>query len=127
MENDKMDITPTLSQEKQAIDAYGTDGFKIAGTVYKKNILITGDNTLPLESQTLETLNPDIIDQLVLSKTELLLVGSGSYIAPLPNHIKTRLQHHNIATEIMDTGAACRTYNVLLAEGRNVAVILILP
>ena len=56
---------------------------------------------------------------------EILLLGCGVRAAAVPAAVRARLKEHGIVVEPMDTGAACRTYNVLIAEGRRVAAALI--
>lgn len=56
---------------------------------------------------------------------EILLLGCGVRAVPVPAAVRARLKEHGIVVEPMDTGAACRTYNVLIAEGRRVAAALI--
>ena len=56
---------------------------------------------------------------------ELLILGLGPRFLPVPAALRQALKDQGIALEAMDTGAACRTYNVLLAEDRRVAAALI--
>jgi len=56
---------------------------------------------------------------------ELLLFGQGARMAPVPPALRQGLREAGIGLEPMDTGAACRTYNVLAAEGRRIAAALI--
>jgi uncharacterized protein len=56
---------------------------------------------------------------------EFLLVGTGSSIRPLPADLKAALRAANVSSDPMSTGAAVRTYNVMLAESRAVAAALI--
>jgi uncharacterized protein len=56
---------------------------------------------------------------------EFLLVGTGSSIRPLPADLKAALREMNISSDPMSTGAAVRTFNVMLAESRAVAAALI--
>jgi uncharacterized protein len=56
---------------------------------------------------------------------ELLLLGCGPRMALIPSTLRAALRAKGIVLEPMDTGAACRTYNVLAAEGRKVAAALI--
>jgi uncharacterized protein len=56
---------------------------------------------------------------------EILLVGCGQRLMPLPLALKTALRERGIGADPMGTGAACRTYNVLMSEGRRVAAALI--
>ena len=61
---------------------------------------------------------------LDIPEIELLLVGTGQHSRALPVETITALRTRKIRFEIMDTGAACRTYNVLANEGRSVAAAL---
>jgi uncharacterized protein len=56
---------------------------------------------------------------------EILLVGSGARFALLAPDVRRSLQERGLSVDAMDTGAACRTYNILRAEGRRVAAALI--
>ncbi len=57
--------------------------------------------------------------------TELLVVGCGPRAVFLPPALRASLKSAGLSLEVVDTGSACRTYNVLLAEGRRVAAALI--
>ncbi|MFV0474280.1 MAG: MTH938/NDUFAF3 family protein, partial [Pikeienuella sp.] len=56
---------------------------------------------------------------------DVLLIGMGEDIAPLDRAARAALEAAGLGAEIMPTGSACRTYNVLLSEGRRVAAALI--
>ena len=58
-------------------------------------------------------------------RIEILLIGSGATFEMAPAVLRKALSARRIAVESMDTGAACRTYNVLMAEDRRVAAALI--
>jgi uncharacterized protein len=58
---------------------------------------------------------------------ELLLLGLGRRMVPISAVLRASLKAEGIAVEAMDTGAACRTYNLLLAEDRRVAAALLQP
>ena len=74
------------------------------------------------ENLRLEDLAPvlDIADHI-----EILIIGCGPTFGPVPSGLREVLRQHRIVLEWMDTGAACRTYNVLLAEERRLAAALI--
>ena len=63
--------------------------------------------------------------EAALGGIDILLVGCGPRFAPPPDVLRAGLKARGIALEWMDTGAACRTFNVLLAEERRVAAALI--
>jgi len=56
---------------------------------------------------------------------DVFLLGTGAKIAFLPKELKQQLRAEGIAFDCMDTGAACRTYNVLMAEGRRVLAAML--
>ncbi len=72
---------------------------------------------------TIEGLAP-VVEQ---GGVELLLLGLGRRMVPVAAVLRAALKARGIAIEAMDTGAACRTYNVLLAEDRRVAAALLPP
>lgn len=57
--------------------------------------------------------------------TDVILFGVGEKMQSLPLTLKNNLAQRGLRADIMDTGAACRTYNVLLAEGRRVMALLL--
>jgi uncharacterized protein len=73
-----------------------------------------------------EDLSPASLGPIIEQRPEVLILGTGeSQVFPDPANFAT-LMDLGIGFEIMDNGAACRTYNILLAEGRRVALALIL-
>lgn len=122
-----MDITPVTPQGKQVITGYGNGAFKVSGETYPHSVLVFPDRTVqwmiaPGAPITLESLQVVVEEE---GEIDLLLVGSGKKQDVLPQGIRTTLKEIGIALEVMDTGAAVRTYNVLLAEGRRVAAALV--
>jgi len=59
------------------------------------------------------------------SDVDILIIGCGAAFEPPPKGLRGSLKEEGVALEWMDTGAACRTFNVLLAEDRAAAVALI--
>lgn len=122
-----MDITPLVPKNRQTITGYGNGAFKVSGETYPHSVLVFPDRTVqwtlsPGAPITLESLQVVVEEE---GEIDLLLVGSGKKQDILPQGIRTALKEIGIALEVMDTGAAVRTYNVLLAEGRRVAAALI--
>lgn len=74
------------------------------------------------EAITAESLQPL---RTIAEPIDLLLIGCGPAFAPEPPGLRAGLRDFGVGLEWMDTGAACRTYNVLLTEGRRVAAALI--
>lgn len=67
------------------------------------------------------------IDALALLNPELVLLGTGKRMRFPAANLLAGLAAKRIGSEVMDTRAACRTYNILAEEGRNVAAALIIP
>jgi len=122
-----MDITPLIPAERQVIHSYGNGGFRVAGGVFRGSILVMPAITRPWpvtvpEDADLENLAP-ILD--AATAIELLLLGCGKRGAMVAPALRRELRARGVVVDVMDTGAACRTYNVLLAEDRGVAAALI--
>ena len=79
------------------------------------------------DAEGLDDASPDTLGPLfaVEPRVELLLIGAGAGFMRVPPPLKAALGERAIAVESMDTGAACRTYNVLMAEERRVAAALL--
>lgn len=122
-----MDITPLVPKGKQVINAYGDGGFRVSGIRYEGPLIVSSQQCFPWivkEPAAIEMEDFQAILALPKGEIELVLFGSGAKIAPVSSALKADLRHDAIAIEVMDTGAACRTYNVLLAEGRLVCAAL---
>lgn len=109
------------------IDAYGNGGFRFADMSHRGSLLclpsgIHGWIFAEGEALTVEALSM-VLDEA--EAIEVLLVGTGAEIRPLPQALKSALRARGIASDPMSTGAAVRTYNVMLAESRAVAAALI--
>ena len=120
-----MDITPLIAEGTQIIQAYGNGGFKINGEAVKGNVVVLPSKTISWNIEDIESLTLEHFAAVIDSKTEILLVGCGKRLNPFPASLRQALKQHHISVDCMDTGAACRTYNVLLSEGRNIAAALI--
>jgi uncharacterized protein len=123
-----MELTPVTPSGRQVIESYGPRGFRVTGVAYARSILVFPDATLDWEVAGIEDVTPDALRPVVeRGGTEILLLGCGTRMRPVPAALRQALKAAGIGLEPMDTGAACRTYNVLLAEDRRVAAALLLP
>jgi len=126
-----MDLTPQVPRGRFVIEAYGDGRFRIAGAVHAGSVLVSPSRVLPWPAVSLAALSPrQIFDQIAPlwaaeAAPEILLIGCGARMAPVPAEARAMFKEHRIAVEAMDTGAACRTYNVLVMEDRLVAAALI--
>ena len=121
-----MDITPQVDAGRQLINSYGDGGFRISGRRYEGSVLVLADRVVPITLRRIADLTPRIIDEFEgKGAPEILLVGCGRSMGLFPDDVRAGLRERGIVVEPMDTGAACRTYNVLLAEDRRAAALLI--
>jgi uncharacterized protein len=120
-----MELTPLIPPGRQVIERYGPRGFRVSGAIYLGPVLVFPDQTLewPAAAMTEEGLAP-VIER---GGIELLLLGLGRRMMPVAALLRTALRARGIALEAMDTGAACRTYNLLTAEDRRLAAALLPP
>jgi uncharacterized protein len=117
---------PTGSTVVQVIEAYGAGGFRVSGRAFRGSILVLPDGIQPWPVSEMSQLNPDSL-ALVLGAhgVEILLIGCGARTAMIAPALRQALRERGVVIDAMDTGAACRTFNVLRAEGRQVAAALI--
>ncbi|MFC6490873.1 Mth938-like domain-containing protein [Nitratireductor sp. GCM10026969] len=109
------------------IDAYGNGGFRFAEMSHRGSILCLPSGIHGwAASDPAELGEGDFLQTIEEAESiEILLVGTGRSLKPLPAELRARLREAGMAVETMSTGAAVRTYNVLLAEERAVAAALI--
>lgn len=124
-----MDVTPLIPAGRQIIESYGSGGFKVSGKSYAGAIVVFPDRTIEwnvtaISAMTDESLS-GVADAGRAGRVDILLIGCGARMAPIPSTIRRSLRTDGVVVEAMDTGAACRTYNVLMSEGRRVAAALI--
>ena len=112
---------------RAAIDAYGDGGFRFAEMSHRGSILCLPSGVHGWAATDAATLGDgDFARPLAeAGAIEILLVGTGRNLRPLPSELRSKLKEAGMAVETMATGAAVRTYNVLLAEERAVAAALI--
>lgn len=67
------------------------------------------------------------MEQIIQLNPDIIILGTGRQLHFPPSHISAQIRRLGIGFEAMDTGAACRCYNLLMGEGRNVAAALIMP
>ncbi|MEO0620862.1 MAG: Mth938-like domain-containing protein [Pseudomonadota bacterium] len=104
------------------IDGYGPGGFRIAGSWVEGSVLCAPSGVGDLEMPLGDTGIARVIG--LAAEIDILLVGMGAEIAPLPADVRQAIEAAGIGVEVMSTPSACRTYNVLLSEGRRVACAL---
>ena len=107
------------------IDAYGNGGFRFARMSHRGSLLCLPSGIYGWDA-------PAVIDAASLARVfveageiEILLLGTGPDLVPVAKPLRERLRAAKIVPEPMSTGAAVRTFNLLLAEDRAVAAALV--
>lgn len=122
-----IEIRPAHFPGRAPIDAYGNGGFRFAEMSHRGSLLC-----LPSGIHGWEPKDPTQLGSADFSllfdqsgDVEILLIGSGDHLLPIDDRLRQRFRDVGISTDCMSTGAAVRTFNVLLAEDRAVAAALI--
>lgn len=124
-----MEIQPLVpSQDRQILQSYGKGGFRVSDTAWPGAIIVFPTRTIAWSVKGIGDLNLEVfgpVGEAADPPIELLLIGTGQRMALLPSKLRADLRALGFAIEVMDTGAACRTYNVLIGEERRVAAALL--
>ncbi len=112
---------------RHAIDAYGGGGFRFADMSHRGSILALPSGIKAWTPTSERGLLPEDFAAVMAEREaiELLLLGTDAAIVPVGDAVRWRFREAGIRLDVMQTGAAARTYNILLAENRRVAAALI--
>ena len=118
---------PRFLPGRHLIDSFGNGGFRLGGVSHQGSLLITPSGVRALPVVDVSDLNVEHLAQVVAEKPDIdmVLIGTGREMLPLPNAVMQLLRGEAVAYDIMSTNAAVRTYNVVLEEERRVAAIII--
>ena len=122
-----MELKQVRLPGKQVVQAYREDGFIVNGRRFAGAVLVLAETTLAWRVTDLATLEAADFTPLAASEPpfDLVLLGTGAAPALLPGWLQAELRAMRLKVEAMATPAACRTYNVLIAENRLVAAALL--
>lgn len=118
---------PPLAAGLQLVQAYRPGGFTISGVRHTGSVLVLPERVLPWA-----VTDPEALDEAAFAPLrevepvpDILVVGTGAGFVLLPPALRQAIRAWGPVVETMATPAGCRTYNVLLSEGRRVAAALI--
>ena len=117
-----MDVTPLIKKGAQVIQSYAGGNFKISAQVYQSAVIVTAEETRVWDVPAFADLTAAHFEGI---DAEVVLLGTGKSFQFLPPALKKALKEKGLSVDSMDTGAACRTFNVLMAEGRRVVAVLL--
>lgn len=113
-------------QDKFLVRGYNDTGFRVAGREQIGAVLIAADYAEAAPCDAFSGLDvPQLLPALeAIGAVDVLLIGTGKSMQMLPRAARTAFEAAGIAVDVMDSGAAARTYNVLVMEDRKVACLL---
>ncbi len=111
---------------RPVIDSYGNGGFRFADMSHRGSLLLLPSGVYGWEQTEEEPLTVASFER-VFAETgiEFLIIGTGRQLRLIEPDVRSALKARGIASDPMGTGAALRTYNIMLAEERPVAAALI--
>ena len=122
-----MKLHLTQAENSNLITGYGAGFIDVNKVRYESNLVIMPEQLVQNWSATdFSRLTSMQFDELLLLKPEVVLLGTGSTHQFIHPKLTVRLTEKGISVECMTTHAACRTYNILMSEGRNVAAALLI-
>ncbi|QJR15389.1 Mth938-like domain-containing protein [Usitatibacter palustris] len=111
---------------RNTFTGYGDGYVEVSGQRATRSLVVTGENIVPdWGVASIGALTREQVALIAAMKPEIVLLGSGSAFAFPDPAVLAPLHSARIGVEVMDTKAACRTYNILLGEGRNVLAALV--
>ncbi|HEX7465438.1 MAG TPA: Mth938-like domain-containing protein [Usitatibacter sp.] len=123
-----MKIERDEAQGRNTFTGYGEGYVEVNLKRYPSSLVVAGDRLITSwPAASLESLTADHLAAIVQLAPEIVLLGTGSAFSFPEPQLLAPLRKAGIGVEVMDTPAACRTYNILLGEGRNVVAALIVP
>lgn len=122
-----MKLTDERSAGVNTVRSYSPGTIKVGDTVLTRSCLISPSELIAdWRPQSLSELNMEDLEPVLALAPEIVILGAGVKQRFPPAQWMAALLSRGIGCEVMDTGAACRTYNVLVSEGRKVVAALFL-
>ena len=115
------DNSPTHS-----IQSYSHEGIIINDRHITHSVLVSPDTLAAWPPRRVTELVDEHIDQCTALKPEIVIISTGETLVFPPAQLFVSLQNQGVGVEVMANGAACRTFNVLLSEDRQVVLALML-
>jgi uncharacterized protein len=113
------------AEGRNLFSGYGSGYVAVNGQRYERSLIVLPDRILDWEPAGFDALTEAVFSELAGLSLEILILGTGARLQfPHPS-ITRGLYHAGTALEVMDTHAACRTYNILLSEERRVGAALL--
>ena len=120
-----MKLHATSAGAAKTITAYGDDHVKVNGERHDTSVIVTAEAVRPWTAPSFEALSAEDFKPFTDLGVEIVVLGTGSRQRFPHPRLTAALARAQIGVEVMDTKAACRTYNILVAEARKVALAVV--
>lgn len=122
-----LEVSPLVAEGRKLVTSYGDGGFRFGEETVTGSVLLFPESVYSWNVTSTDDITPDSFSRVIekADEIEILLLGMGTRLTPVPLAWRQTLRAQGIVIEPMDTGAACRTYNVLVSEARRVAAAMI--
>jgi uncharacterized protein len=121
----KLHANPT--QQYQTITAYDENGVEINAKHFSHSLIVQPEVApMPWPVESFDALSATHFEQIDAAAPDVVILGTGARQRFVHPKLTSSLTHRRVGVECMDNQAACRTYNILMAEGRKVALALII-
>jgi uncharacterized protein len=122
-----IEIRPAHFPGRAPIDAYGNGGFRFAEMSHRGSLLCLPSGIHGWNATDPKNLTVDLFEKVFAQAAEIefLLVGTGEGMLLLPKELRAAFREAGVSVDSMSTGAAVRTYNIMLSEDRAVAAAFI--
>lgn len=115
-----MQLNEVKFEDQLPVDGYGPGFFRVAEQVHEGAMLLDASGAQAWGGF------DDVAALIAADQTyDVVFVGTGAEIAPLPKAVRAALEDAGVGVEVMASPSACRTYNILLSEGRRVALAVL--
>jgi uncharacterized protein len=121
-----MKLHLSRSADTYQINGHGPDHVLVNGVRHETSLIVLPDEVIGAWGARFEGLSALDFDAVLMRAPEIVLLGTGARLRFPSPALYAGLLKARIGVEVMDTAAACRTYNILAAEGRRVAAALII-
>ena len=122
-----MKFTLDRPATRHVVRGYSPGALRIGEQEYSRSVIVSATTLITdWRPQRMDELTAADLEPVLALQPEVLLLGSGARQVFPPHELLARLYAARVGFEVMDTGAACRTYNVLVGEGREVAAALLI-
>jgi uncharacterized protein len=121
-----MQLTPDTHREPNLIAGYAAGELRLRSRVLLSSAIITATEVVPWPVAGAEHLAPADFEPVLALGVEVVLLGTGARLTWPPPLVHAHLARRGIGLEVMDLGAACRTFNLLVGDRRPVALAALL-